>query len=581
MVLQEKVINSVLGIIVYVPLILLAFSMIFAFFYYRTYRRVFVFLSFIGRHFLAGLIWLGDLITTNPLLSLLSFLSVMALGWFSIISVYHPDFLFGGVAGSVATIVIGVFVILAVLLLYVILNRRNGATPFPTGQPMGIKARWIKTNVIKELWFSIVIGLGIAMVFFLLWGLTNLQNTYSGTMFNIFSVLVGLGLLFGIYSLVSKNPTVKHWLQNNILFNGLYHLIFVIPCSFLWLANHLYKEFKNTPHFAYILLGLEIIFLMGFFLIPIITKKIYNFSYKKFGKKGILEQEIATLTQSRYYYTELNNNLKSAISVDWHKIITTNLNNDPDGLKNYLQVLGYDNEKKKSMLGGETWTLDEVIKYINKQLPSIMDNENYITDTEYKLKKKEKELSNVSTALRSTTLLNRPIPTNVKKTIGTYENIVDKNATEYNYNYAISFWVFLHNYGTNMSPSYVVDTPLLSYGNRPSVTWNGKSNLLKVKMRDANNNIQTIYETGKIPLQKWINIVVNYNGGTLDVFIDNKLVASKGNIVPYMAYDTIVVGADKGISGGICNVNYYNNILTKNQINIYYNLLKGKNPPIV
>ena len=74
MVLQEKVINSVLGIIVYVPLILLAFSMIFAFFYYRTYRRVFVFLSFIGRHFLAGLIWLGDLITTNPLLSLLSFL---------------------------------------------------------------------------------------------------------------------------------------------------------------------------------------------------------------------------------------------------------------------------------------------------------------------------------------------------------------------------------------------------------------------------------------------------------------------------------------------------------------------------
>jgi hypothetical protein len=132
-----------------------------------------------------------------------------------------------------------------------------------------------------------------------------------------------------------------------------------------------------------------------------------------------------------------------------------------------------------------------------------------------------------------------------------------------------------------MSPSYVVDTPLLSYGNRPSVTWNGKSNLLKVKMRDANNNIQTIYKTGKIPLQKWINIVVNYNGGTLDVFIDNKLVASKGNIVPYMAYDTIVAGADKGISGGICNVNYYNNILTKNQIDIYYNLLKGKNPPIV
>ena len=48
-----------------------------------------------------------------------------------------------------------------------------------------------------------------------------------------------------------------------------------------------------------------------------------------------------------------------------------------------------------------------------------------------------------------------------------------------------------------------------------------------------------------------------------------------------MAYDKIVVGANNGISGGICNVTYYDNVLTKNQIDIYYNLLKDKNPPIV
>ena len=57
--------------------------------------------------------------------------------------------------------------------------------------------------------------------------------------------------------------------------------------------------------------------------------------------------------------------------------------------------------------------------------------------------------------------------------------------------------------------------------------------------------------------------------------------ASENNIIPYMAYDKIVVGADNGISGGICNVTYYDNVLTKNQIDIYYNLLKNKNPPIV
>ena len=111
--------------------------------------------------------------------------------------------------------------------------------------------------------------------------------------------------------------------------------------------------------------------------------------------------------------------------------------------------------------------------------------------------------------------------------------------------------------------------------------YNGKTKELKVKMKNINNEVITVFKTTKIPLQRWVNIVINYNGGTLDVFIDNKLVASVRNIIPYMTYDKVVIGKDKGISAGICNITYWNNILTKNQIDIYYNLLKDKNPPIV
>ena len=114
-----------------------------------------------------------------------------------------------------------------------------------------------------------------------------------------------------------------------------------------------------------------------------------------------------------------------------------------------------------------------------------------------------------------------------------------------------------------------MDTPLLNYGNKPSIMYNGKTKELKIKMKNIHNEVVTVFKTDKIPLQRWINIVINYNGGTLDVFIDKKLVASVRNIIPYMTYDKVVIGKDKGISGGICNVTYWSNVLTKNQIDIY------------
>ncbi len=87
---------------------------------------------------------------------------------------------------------------------------------------------------------------------------------------------------------------------------------------------------------------------------------------------------------------------------------------------------------------------------------------------------------------------------------------------------------------------------------------------------------KTIY-VGDFPLQKWNNIVINYDRGTLDVFINARLVATQKNIIPYMEYDNIEVGAIRGIDGGVVNVVYYPNILPLQTIIKKYNILK-KNP---
>ena len=87
--------------------------------------------------------------------------------------------------------------------------------------------------------------------------------------------------------------------------------------------------------------------------------------------------------------------------------------------------------------------------------------------------------------------------------------------------------------------------------------------------------------TTNFPLQKWNNVVMSYDKGTFDVFINGKLVASHPEIIPYIQFDNVVSGEDNGISGGICNIVYYSGRLSQSRIQTYYGLLKDSDPPVV
>ena len=67
----------------------------------------------------------------------------------------------------------------------------------------------------------------------------------------------------------------------------------------------------------------------------------------------------------------------------------------------------------------------------------------------------------------------------------------------------------------------------------------------------------------------------------MDVFLNGVLVASKPNVAPYMQYDEVISGENQGIEGGICNVAYYNRILTQGEISLEYKLLRNTTPPIL
>ena len=113
------------------------------------------------------------------------------------------------------------------------------------------------------------------------------------------------------------------------------------------------------------------------------------------------------------------------------------------------------------------------------------------------------------------------------------------------------------------------------------IQFNVEENTLRIVMNNGIDKETVVYKTDNFPLQRWNNILINYNGGTLDIFINGKLKSTTPNIVPVMSYDGISVGDDDGLSGGICNVVYFPNPVPLSKIQFYYKSLKYKNPPVL
>ena len=190
-------------------------------------------------------------------------------------------------------------------------------------------------------------------------------------------------------------------------------------------------------------------------------------------------------------------------------------------------------------------------------------------------------------------LLESPINTNNLTTLSSYQQL---NETDnFDYQYGISLWLFIDSAPPNMNSNYTTFTSLLNYGGKPNILYKADINTLMITMDqeqlskkgnnkfieyDENGN-RIIYKNTNFLLQKWNNIIINYNGGTLDVFLNGELVKSSIEVIPYMKYDALTIGTDNGINGGICNVVYFKNPLTLAKIYSIYNNLKNTNPPVV
>ena len=190
-----------------------------------------------------------------------------------------------------------------------------------------------------------------------------------------------------------------------------------------------------------------------------------------------------------------------------------------------------------------------------------------------------------------TLLVANPVYTDELHTLATYEEL---NGTDgFDYQYGLSFWIYLNTLSPSTNPSSNQFVSLLNYGNKPNILYRSSTNTLMVTMDqkhltkhnklidfDESGN-RIIYKQEKVMLQKWNNIVINYYGGTLDVFFNNELVKSAIEVVPYMKLDALTIGSPEGTIAGICNVQYFNKPIGTTNMYIMYNSVKDYNPPVV
>ena len=143
-------------------------------------------------------------------------------------------------------------------------------------------------------------------------------------------------------------------------------------------------------------------------------------------------------------------------------------------------------------------------------------------------------------------ILDKPIYLGTQETHGSPEILYGAVLRDGDYDYskarkhvyAISAWFRINPQPVSKTGPYSDDATILTFGDRPSVTYNNSTQRFKVLCKLSDSKTVSIYETTEIPLQSWTNIVINSDGANMTVFINGVLVASQPNIAPVTQYES-------------------------------------------
>jgi hypothetical protein len=170
---------------------------------------------------------------------------------------------------------------------------------------------------------------------------------------------------------------------------------------------------------------------------------------------------------------------------------------------------------------------------------------------------------------------------------------------DFNYNYAVSCWIWLMPQPPEESPTATLFENVLDYSGKPRVLYNAASNTLRISMQRPGKDGAPgphilMADIPKIPLQKWLHLVLSYNNGTFDIFLNGSLYLSVPAVIPTNTSSEVAVGVSKGNRGKLCNLVFFKgksdkdksftenvDAISAEKVLQLYNEYANKSPPIV
>ena len=401
------------------------------------------------------------------------------------------------------------------------------------------------TVIIKIISLIIFFALFMFAIKGVVWLLINTK--LIDVVHHMLGLFVFLGILAIAYLFLRKAINKARNASGRKFTTLVIKFIMYIPCLMVDLAEYIKYEFNLTTKPVWLLLGMEGGLIALYYLLPYLFDKITTSNgIKLLNKPTDLSEEIT--------------------------------------LGNFAKL----HSKRNADADLKTTNLDEL--YSSKINADAKEDIDYENSTSNDAAPKYKD-PNVPANKYLAWIYNKfqnPIIIKAQKIV--HPQYTDTNLKRFRYSYALSGWFYINPQPPNTRTAYTTYTNILKYGNKVNLEYNGQLNSLRVMAAVATsgkdivnqpNDSVELYQTNNVLYQKWNNIVINYDGGYLDLFINGELVASRSGVAPYMSFDSIVAGADTGILGGICNVTYYETPLSKSTIELTYKALQGKKNPYI